>query len=153
MKGEPFRREGRHQGGGEGSTLTHTRSTCTALLPAQPPDAPVGNVASSQAPHEASGELCAGDSRRGHPCELHGQWRTRPAASSGSPFPAYISPHRRPMEELRVASMAGNIQVSVHCCKRTIHMLKMFQKNVASISCICCKSRSRYCNITYVASV
>ena len=67
--------------------------------------------------------------------------------------PRIYFPSPRPMEELRVASMAGNIQVSVHCCKRTIHMLKMFRKNVASISCICCKSRSRYCNITYVASV
>ncbi|PVH30929.1 hypothetical protein PAHAL_9G015400 [Panicum hallii] len=38
--GKPLRREGwrrLEQGGGEGSTLTHTRSTCTALLLPAPP--------------------------------------------------------------------------------------------------------------------
>ncbi|PUZ36140.1 hypothetical protein GQ55_9G015000 [Panicum hallii var. hallii] len=48
--GESLRREGwrrLEQGGGEGSTLTHTRSTCTALLlPVPHWDAPVGDVAS-----------------------------------------------------------------------------------------------------------
>ncbi|RLN19491.1 hypothetical protein C2845_PM02G41930 [Panicum miliaceum] len=94
--GEPLRREGRRrleQGGGEGSTLTHTRSICTALLlPAPPWDSPVGDVASPTGGDEAGGELYAGGGARVCPRELRsdeagGELRAGSGRSRGSEAP------------------------------------------------------------------
>ncbi|PVH33043.1 hypothetical protein PAHAL_9G555000 [Panicum hallii] len=112
--GEPLRREGWRRlqlGGGEGSTLarTHTRLTCAAfLLPAPPRDAPVGDVVSPQAAHEAGGELWAA----AH--EVGGQLRAGNGRSRGGKVPWCCSRFFKILQWL-----IQNVEVEIHvatCC-------------------------------------
>jgi hypothetical protein len=66
-----------------------------------------------------------------------------------------LHPRAVPLEELAASRQRrrGDTtrgRVCGACCKRVSHVFQMSHKNVARVSCRCCKSRSRFFNITDV---